>query len=382
MASQYDSSGSAHVVGSTSSVDFPVTPQAIQRVYGGYIDLPFNIEQLLGDAFVSKLSPDGSTLLYSTYLGGSANDQATAVAVDPSGLIYVAGSTDSFIFPYTSDALQTSMHGDGGENQYLEYGDGFLTVIDPNASKPVYSTYFGGSLDDIFLGLSFDPSGNLWLVGNTVSQDFPVTSNAAQSKFGGARNMFVFQGDAMVVEFGKVLSVPSILADGTGVIHGATYQPGHVVSGSWVSIKGSGFTDSTVDWSSFNFSSGVLPTVLNEVQVLFNGVPGSVSYVGTGNPQQINVQAPDGLSGTISVQVVRNNFPSNTVTTSAVQVAPGIFPYTVDNGQTFYPAAIFAGISNVVVLEIQPSILARRKLAPATSSSCMQLGWPLRLRAW
>ena len=55
-------------------------------------------------------------------------------------------------------------------------------------------------------------------------------------------------------------------------------------------------------------------------------------------------------SGTISVQVVRNNFPSNTVTTSAVQVAPGIFPYTVDNGETFYPAAIFAGISNVVVL--------------------------------
>jgi uncharacterized protein (TIGR03437 family) len=96
------------------------------------------------------------------------------------------------------------------------------------------------------------------------------------------------------------------------------------------------------------FSSGVLPTTLNGVQVLFNGTPGSVYYLLAGNPQQINVQAPSGLAGNVSVQVVRNGVPSNTVTASAVQVAPGSFPYTVDGGKTFYPAALINGTSTVV----------------------------------
>lgn len=135
---------------------------------------------------------------------------------------------------------------------------------------------------------------------------------------------------------------PSIIADATGVINGGSYQPGQVVSGSWVAIKGSGFTDPgvTMDWSNSDFSKG-LPTSLNGVQVLFNGQPGAIWYLVDGVPQQINVQAPANLSGNVTVQVVRNNVASNVVTTTAVPVAPGIFSYTLDGGLTFFPSAVF-----------------------------------------
>jgi len=138
-----------------------------------------------------------------------------------------------------------------------------------------------------------------------------------------------------------VPAAPSILSDGTGIINGGSYLPGNVVSGSWVAIKGAGFTDQTTDWSSFDFSKGLLPVALNGVQVFFNGQPGAVWYLIAGTPQQINVQAPANLSGSVSVQVIRNGVLSNTVTTTAVQVAPAIFAFTLDSGRTFVPSAVF-----------------------------------------
>jgi uncharacterized protein (TIGR03437 family) len=138
-----------------------------------------------------------------------------------------------------------------------------------------------------------------------------------------------------------VSAIPTIITDGTGVINGGSYRPGDVVSGSWVAIKGDGFTDQTMDWSNMDFSKGSLPAALNGVQVLFNGQPGSIWYLIAGTPQQINVQAPANLSGSVSVQVIRNGVPSNFVTASVVNVAPAVFPYTLDSGKTFYPSAVF-----------------------------------------
>jgi uncharacterized protein (TIGR03437 family) len=149
----------------------------------------------------------------------------------------------------------------------------------------------------------------------------------------------VVLGDPTLTRFVAAVP-PNILTDGSGVINGGSYLPGNVVSGSWVSVKGAGFTDQTMDWSNSDFSKGSLPTTLNGVQVLFNGQPGAVWYLIAGTPQQINVQAPANLSGNISVQVIRNGIPSNTVTTTAVPVAPAIFAYTLDGGKTFYPSAV------------------------------------------
>jgi uncharacterized protein (TIGR03437 family) len=149
-----------------------------------------------------------------------------------------------------------------------------------------------------------------------------------------------FSGYGLVESFAG--TAPSVIADSTGVINGGSYAPGEIVSGSWVAVKGSGFTDPgvTMDWSNSDFSKG-LPTSLNGVQVLFNGQPGAMWYLIDGLPQQINVQAPNNLSGKVSVQVVRNNNASNVLATTAVPVAPGIFSYSLDGGATFFPSAVF-----------------------------------------
>lgn len=336
--------GSAWVTGCTSSQNFPVTLNALQKNYAGYITLPFLVEQLVGDAFVTHLDANGGSLLYSTFLGGSQNDAGASIRVDSAGLVYVVGFSDSSDFSVSADAIQKKMAGTSGSAPYFQYGDGFVTIIDPNASKMVYSSYFGGSLDDQLLAMVLDGNGGLWATGGTLSPDLPVTAGAAQRTYrGGVPSMEDFKGDAVLVHYSNLsdASLPRILSDGSGVINGGSYISGNVVSGSWVAIKGTGFTDRTMDWSSFDFSKGVLPMTLNGVQVLFNGQAGAIWYLISGTPQQINVQAPANLNGNVSVQVIRNGTLSNTVTTTAVQAAPAIFSYTLDNGTTFYPSAVF-----------------------------------------
>ncbi len=337
--------GSVWATGATTSTNFPIAGAAVQKGYAGYFGLPFLIEQLVGDAFVTHVDPTGKTLLYSTYLGGSSNDLGAAISVDAGGLVYIVGFTDSTNFPVSANALQRTMLGDGGEANYFLFGDGFVTVLNPSAGQIVYSSYFGGSNDDMLLGLALDGAGGLWATGNTVSTNLPVTTNALQKAYGGGFfSTTELAGDSLLVHHANLTGTgpsPSILTDGSGVINGGSYLPGNIVSGSWVSIKGSGFTTQTVNWNNQNFSTGQLPTSLNGVQVLFNGQPGAIWYLITGSPQQINVQAPKNLSGNVTVQVLVNNVPSNTVTTTAVQIAPAIFPYSLDGGQTFYASGVF-----------------------------------------
>jgi uncharacterized protein (TIGR03437 family) len=337
------SDGSVWLTGSTSSPNFPIAGAAVQKTYAGYFQLPFLIEQLVGDAFVTHLDAMGKTISYSTFLGGSQNDLGAAISVDAAGLVYVVGFTDSGDFPVTSNAIQPRLAGEGGEARYFLFGDGFVAVINPTTGQKVYSSYFGGSNDDMLLGLALDGAGGLWATGNTMSPDLPVTANAAQRVYGGGYyTSSALAGDSLLVHHANLAAAgPTILTDGTGVINGGSYLPGNVVSGSWVTIKGNGFTDQTTNWNNQNFSTGQLPTSLNGVQVLFNGQPGAIWYLIAGSPQQINVQAPANLAGNVTVQVVRNAVPSNIVTTTAAQIAPAIFPYTLDNGQTFYASGVF-----------------------------------------
>src|SRR5439155_8883792 len=119
-----DSAGNAYVTGSTPSTDFPTTPGAFQTA--GTVN---------GIAFVTKLNPTGSGLVYSTYLGGSSGDQAFGIAVDASGNAYVTGLTYSTDFPTTPGAFQTTIP--GGHN------DAFVTKLNPTGSGPAYPPYGG-----------------------------------------------------------------------------------------------------------------------------------------------------------------------------------------------------------------------------------------------
>ena len=171
-----DSASNAYIAGRTGSVDFPVTPDGVQVTFGG--------GGIFGnDGFVTKLNPTGSSLVYSTYLGGSADDQSTDIAVDAAGNSYVIGNTESINFP-TKNPLQPSLGGGS---------DAFVTKLNPAGDALVYSTYFGGSpimasgFVENGLGIAVDGAGNAYLTGVTRSTNFP-TVNPVQPTFGGGVN--------------------------------------------------------------------------------------------------------------------------------------------------------------------------------------------------
>ena len=212
-----DSSGSAYVTGQTISPNFPTT-NPLQPINGGS-----------SDAFVTKINAEGSAYVYSTYVGGSADDFGIGIAVDSSGNAYVTGSTYSLDFP-TINPLQAS--NEGG----TFWGNGFVTKINPAGSALVYSTYLGGSGGDAGSGIAIDGSGNAYVTGLTRSTDFP-TQLPIQGSFGGALDAFVTKINAA----GSAL-VYSTYLGGTG------NDQGHGIA-----VDGSGNAYVTGTTSSTNF---------------------------------------------------------------------------------------------------------------------------------
>jgi len=231
-----DSSGNAYVAGKAFSTNFPVTPTAYQTTLKN------------GGPFVTKLNATGDGLLYSTYLGGqdSFADGARAIALDAAGNVYVTGVTQSANFPVTLDAFQRTpnaiwvaklnpsasgnaslvyctyfgkgggtavSHGiavDSSGNAYItgdinqsgiatpgafqtsfhggSGNDAFVTKFNATGSALVYSTYLGGSGDDVGYGIALDALGNAYIAGSTISTNFPITPGAFQISFQGGRS--------------------------------------------------------------------------------------------------------------------------------------------------------------------------------------------------
>jgi hypothetical protein len=176
-----DSRGNIVVVGYTTSTEFPVTPDAFQPVgYGGtcYSPPPFNIPFPCNDGFVTKITPDGSTLLYSTYLGGTADDGLSDLVIDDNDNIILTGWTTSTDFP-TVNPIQPENAGGGNRTP-----DAFLARLAADGSYLEYSTYLGGSGRDYGDNVAVDRAGNAYLSGYTESTDFP-TANAVQGTYAG-----------------------------------------------------------------------------------------------------------------------------------------------------------------------------------------------------
>jgi len=172
-----DSSGNAHIAGFTASSDFPTTSGSFQARYGGG----------LYDAFAVKLNAQGSSLVYSTYLGGSTDDFAYGIVVDSAANAYVVGSTNSLDFP-TAAALQPAPGGGtcGNASSTIPCFDAFITKLNPEGSAPVYSTYLGGRGGDYGYAIAVDTSGNTYVTGYTASPNFPTTLGAFQAVGGGS----------------------------------------------------------------------------------------------------------------------------------------------------------------------------------------------------
>jgi hypothetical protein len=164
-----DGAGSAYVTGETSSSAFP-THSGYQADQGG------------SDAFVTKLTPAGNALIYSTYLGGNNSDHAYAIAVDGAGSAYVTGQTSSLNFP-TQLPYQATLQGPSS--------DVFVTKLTPAGNALVYSTYLGGNNYDYVHGIAVDAAGSAYVTGETYSTNFPNQSPYQATFRGGGQDVFV-----------------------------------------------------------------------------------------------------------------------------------------------------------------------------------------------
>src|SRR5450759_4319745 len=188
-----DSAHNIYVVGNTFSTDFPVTLNAAQPTKGGGSSNNH-------DAFVTKIKADGSGLVYSPYLGGSKEDEASGIALDDLGNAYITGMTQSTDFP-TKNAYQPAY---GGER-----GDAFVTKLNPAGTEFVYSTYLGGNGDENYFSghgpygaIAVDSTYNAFVTGYTCSTHFPTVGSfqkaeaaicyAFVTRFNAAGNVLVF----------------------------------------------------------------------------------------------------------------------------------------------------------------------------------------------
>lgn len=170
-----DPAGYTYVAGITSSTDFPLTAGTVDQTLGptSCTTQVSSIYIPCVDAFVTKLSPDGKTLVYSTFLGGSRADGPMDMVVDRSGNVFLTGFTSSSDFPITSGTVQTTHQGES---------DAFVSELNSTGTALIYSTYIGGSKDDVATSIAPMPdfSGNVFITGFTFSSDFPATTGSAQ----------------------------------------------------------------------------------------------------------------------------------------------------------------------------------------------------------
>jgi hypothetical protein len=202
-----DPAGGLFLAGQTASLDFPATSGAAQISPGGG-----------SDAFVARVDPSGTSLVFATYLGGSSSDVANGIAVDVAGNVYAAGETASTDFPTTAGALQTALPG---------RTSGFVTKLDPSGSALVYSTYLGGSSTARCDAIAVDGAGAAYVVGRTDSMNFPTTPGVLFPAYRGG------QFDAYVTKLdpsGAALAYSTFLGGSDkDALFGVALGPGHTV---------------------------------------------------------------------------------------------------------------------------------------------------------
>jgi hypothetical protein len=216
-----DGSGAAYVTGWTTSVNFPLV-NPLQTKFGG-LDTPVGTD----DIFVFKLTPAGTGLDYSTYIGGTGSDEGTRIAVDSAGSAYITGYTSSLNFPVVKP-YQAAL---GNfeiclTNPASTCLDSFVAKVAPDGKSLVFATYFGGFQNDSGSGIAVDASGSIYVAGYTTSFDFP-SANGIQNFIGGDRDAFVakFAPSGNILVFSTFLggsgteSATGLTIDATGNVY-------------------------------------------------------------------------------------------------------------------------------------------------------------------
>jgi len=287
-----DSAGLAYVGGDTTSNDLPTSINAFQGLSHGR-----------GDMFAFKLIADGTQLGYMTYLGGGGADNASAMALDTTGVLYIAGNSSSPDFPI-ANAFVTTLKG---------ATDGIVAAVSADGRSLPFSSFLGGSGSDTASAVSFNCAAGLMVGGSTTSTDFPVTANALQTTFG------LNSQDSFVANIGVTGPIPAVSPG--GVQNGATFLPTAVAPGSVVTIKGSNLAGLIAAAQSFP-----LGTAMSGVTVSVNGTAAPLFYV---SPTQINIQLPYEIApGTAALSI---NACGGTSQVASFTVAPAA-PYILIAG--------------------------------------------------
>lgn len=323
-----DSKGDAYVGGATLSSKFPIQ-SAFQSSYHG---AGGNSQASAGDGFIAEIDPTGSQLLFSSYIGGSADDRVMGVALDSSGNIYLAGQSLSKDFPTAGQAVQSTYGGD--TNGFFPTGDAFLAEVD-TTHKLALSTYLGGSGGDWAGGVAVDGTGGVIIAGGTSSTDFPVSNTGAyQSKYGGSDTQLagVAVGDAFIARFGGSTTTVSI----SSISNAASYAGGGVAPGEAVLIQGASIGPAALQTAQLT-PSGNISTLVGQTQFTFNGVAAPIVFV---SAQASTVIVPYEVANSTSAQVIAtyNGGQSAPFTIPVVATLPGIF---ATNAMGFGQGAIY-----------------------------------------
>ena len=238
-----DNFGNAYVAGGTESNNFPTTAGAYDETFNG-----------ASDAFVAKLNAAGSALIFSTYLGGNHVDGANGIALDFSGYVYVTGSVESNNFPITA-----GVYGDEYEGQM----DAFVTKFTPDGSALSYSGLLGGDSNDEGVDIALDYERNVYLVGNTASENFPTTPGAYDTTFNGEVDVFVskLEDGFTELEYSTFLGGDEeefgfgITVNGIGEAH----VTGQTYSGDFPSMLGAAEENYDIFVARLSSSGGALP---------------------------------------------------------------------------------------------------------------------------
>ncbi len=310
-----DSSGNAYVGGTANSSDFPKTTGAYRTTNSGF-----------SDAFVTKLKPDGTGLVYSTYLGGSQPDIGEGIAIDSAGSAYVTGYTGSNDFPHTSGAFQTAMR--------TIYGNAFVTKLTPDGSGLAYSTYLGGygdTADSVInsygaehaFGIAVDSFGHAYVTGETWSSNYfcAGANNPISCCSGGGTGTcnFPITGDAFqstnnasnIDNPGPNAFVTKMNLDGSGLVY-STYLGGSAAyngdRGFAIAVDSVG--DAYVTGSSYSTD---FPFTLGAFQTMNNG--------GGGDAFVTKLIVPAGATSTPTATATATSSATPTATASATATA-------------------------------------------------------------
>lgn len=259
--------GSVYVAGHASSVDFPTTAGSFQPAPNPEFPAGSSL-RYPPYGFIARLRPDGSGLIYSTYIGGGGAIIMGSIAVDGLGNAYVAGAADSSSFLTTPSAIQPC------QGNQFGYSNAFLLKLDPTGSRLLYSTFLGGNVRDQGFGLALDAAGNAYVSGMSDSTDFGPTPGAAG----------IAGGQAFVAKIDFSAATPF----GIGcVANTASMVAGPVAAGEIVSIFGNGL--GPADPRAGAITNGAFDTSLAGTRVLFDGVAAPLIMVSN---NQINAIVP------------------------------------------------------------------------------------------